>query len=123
MKMTKLMAAATILAFVAGACSSSSTPESDPADATPTTGETATVEVHDDMFTEDALTVAPNTTVTWNWVDTSNPHNVVADGGAFDSGDLLTEGSFSFTFTEVGVYSYFCEAHKATGMVGTITVA
>lgn len=122
MKISKLIAAAAILAFVAGACSSSTGDKSNP---TPDggTGATAAVEVHDDSFSPDALTVAANTTVTWTWTGTANPHNVVADGAAFDSGDLMTEGSYSFTFETAGVYSYFCEAHKGTGMVGTITVS
>jgi plastocyanin len=119
-QMRKLSFAALALAMAAAACSSS-TPSSDPAP-DPSDG-TATVKVLDSVYEPEDITVAAGTTVTWEWVDTELPHNVVADDGTFNSGDLVTEGSYSFTFDEAGTYSYHCVAHKSTGMVGTVTVS
>jgi plastocyanin len=40
--------------------------------------------------------------------------------GLFCSGLIGPDGSYSYTFTDVGTVSYFCEIHY--GMDGTITV-
>lgn len=62
-------------------------------------------------------------------------HNVIDASGAFDSrdggvGDHEPGESWSYTFTEPGVYSIYCSLHATknnstgewSGMVGTITV-
>ena len=75
-------------------------------------------------FDPEELTIAPGTTVTWEWTGQGGAHNVVADDGAFDSGDP-EEGddiTFSHTFPDTGEFPYHCEPHQEVGMVGTITV-
>lgn len=119
--MRKLSLAALALVLATAACSSS-TPSSDPEPSAPAGG-TATVDVVDSAFEPEDITVEAGTTVTWEWVETQAPHNVVADDDTFNSGDLMTEGSYSFTFDQPGTYSYFCVAHKTAGMVGTVTVS
>ena len=67
--------------------------------------------------------VAKGTKVTWTNKDTTK-HTVTSGtrpnkDGKFD-GQLDPAGTFSFTFTEAGVYSYYCSLHSS--MNATITV-
>ncbi len=86
-------------------------------------GEDATAEVtiRDDRFTDARLTVAAGTTVTWTHKG-NNQHSVSALEGDWDSGLLMRGETFSYTFTEPGVYAYLCRQHLLQGMRGTITV-
>ena len=80
----------------------------------------------DTAFSPKVIQVAQGTTVTWS-NDDSVLHTVTAgssDGqvgtpsGVFDSGDLLSGESFSFTFDEVGEFPYYCIPHPwMSGMV------
>jgi plastocyanin len=81
----------------------------------------STMEVKIDNFSfgPAALTVPVGTTVTWINRD-DIPHTVVStdDPKAFKSKVLDTDEKFSFTFTKVGTYPYFCSIHpKMTGKV------
>ena len=77
-------------------------------------------------FGPPAVRVSPGTTVTFEWV--SNTHNVVVEAqpdGADWAGyeDIENEGfSFDATFETVGVYTYYCDPHLASGMKGAIVV-
>ena len=84
------------------------------------------VEVGDNYFEAQTITVAVGDTVTWN-VAGSFGHTVTSDAGAFDSGeDPLREGdTFSFTFNEPGTFPYYCRFHGGpggVGMSGTVVV-
>ena len=57
--------------------------------------------------------------VTWINHD-SAPHTVTSTSGAFDSGNMPPGATFSFSFTQPGVYHYTCNYHA--WMNGTITV-
>jgi plastocyanin len=48
--------------------------------------------------------------VTWT-NDDNQLHTVTAVDGSFDSGFLEVGASFSYTFTEVGDFEYFCLPH------------
>jgi len=85
--------------------------------ASPVRGATHAVEIGDGFFSPASLTVSVGDTVTWTNVDDS-PHTVTAD--AFDSDNLDSGGTYSFTFTETGAFGYVCNYHDE--MVGTITV-
>lgn len=74
------------------------------------------VRVDQMAFEPASLTVVTGTTVTWVW-DTPIAHDVVGDG--FRS-EILTAGTYSHTFEEVGVYRYICSLHPS--MTGTIEV-
>ena len=65
------------------------------------------------------VVVGVNNTVTFVNQDTAK-HTVTADGGSFDSGDILAGGSWTHAFTTPGTYSFHCVYH--TWMKGTITV-
>ena len=65
------------------------------------------------------VAVPPGTTITWT---NNGPtvHTTTSDTGVWDSGDLQVGQSFSFTFTDPGVYWYFCRPHPF--MRGSITI-
>jgi halocyanin-like protein len=71
-----------------------------------------------------AVRIDAGTTVVWDWIGQGGLHNVVAESGAFDSGEPVSgdQASFEFTFEETGVYLYFCNPHKALGMKGAVEV-
>ena len=66
--------------------------------------------IHGHMYMPDDLGVGQGTTVTWT-NDDSDPHNVVADGGAFASPTLEKGGSWSYTFSGPGTFAYYCSIH------------
>lgn len=51
---------------------------------------------------------------------TATTHNIVSDNGAFTSGTLGGNGTFSATLSATGDYPYNCGIHP--NMVGSITV-
>lgn len=67
------------------------------------------------------MAASSGTTVTWRWTGRGGGHDVVADNGAFASGDLVTTADH--TFDVPGVYKYYCPPHRATGMCGAVFVA
>jgi len=70
-------------------------------------------------FVPNTVTVAVGTTITW----TNNEapvHTVTSDATLFDSGNLVQNKTFSFTFTKAGTVPYHCNYHG--GMTGTIIV-
>ena len=77
----------------------------------------AEVKIDNFSFGPATLTVAVGTTVTWINHD-DIPHNVVSTDGLFKSKVMDTDEKFSFTFTKVGTFPYFCGIHpKMTGKV------
>ena len=48
------------------------------------------------------------------------PHTVTDRGGAFDSGKIETAGTWTWTATEAGEFSYYCTLHPR--MAGAIVV-
>jgi len=81
----------------------------------------ATMEVKIDNFSfgPTTITVAVGTTVTWTNRD-DIPHTVVSTAGVFKSKVLDTDEKFSFTFSKVGTFAYFCSVHPK--MTGTVVV-
>jgi plastocyanin len=77
------------------------------------------VVVKDFMFMPTPLTVKAGSTVTWTNKD-DEVHNVVSDTGAFKSGGMDTNDSFSFKFEKPGTYHFACSLHPR--MVGTVVV-
>jgi plastocyanin len=97
--------------------------------AAPVRAATHAIDVRDGSFRTPELTISLGDTVTWT-NNGDDIHNVVSEEGtpvAFDSGNMLAGDTFSFTFTQPGIYDYTCTFHSSgdppTGMVGTITVA
>ena len=81
--------------------------------------EDATAKIDNFTFVPARLTVKAGTTVTWRNED-DIPHTVTSAARLFRSKALDTDDSFSFTFTEPGIYEYFCSLHPR--MTATIVV-
>ncbi|OFW52902.1 MAG: hypothetical protein A2163_07515 [Actinobacteria bacterium RBG_13_35_12] len=117
------------LLFILVSCQ---TDTSQPATETETPGETITtqtegevqIEMKNSRFSPEVVTINQGTTVTWVNEDTYS-HTITSGGsgnesGIFDSGNISSGGSFSYTFNDKGTYDYFCKIHS--GMNGTIEV-
>ena len=65
------------------------------------------------------VVVGVNNTVVWTNHDVL-VHNVIANNGAFDSGDIGPGGAYEFTFTQAGTYTYHCSYHPS--MSGVVVV-
>jgi FtsP/CotA-like multicopper oxidase with cupredoxin domain len=81
----------------------------------------AKITMLDDRFEPNTLTVPVGTTVTWinkgaDW------HSVSAFGGSFESEQIASGDSFSYTFDTPGKYQFLCRHHGRQGMIGQITV-
>lgn len=75
-------------------------------------------------FSPSNKTISIGTTLKWTNKDGVN-HTVTsgipgAPSGLFDSGNLSSNGTFSFTFSQVGTFKFYCKIHSS--MTGTITV-
>lgn len=71
-------------------------------------------------FNPATITVAANTTITWTNKD-AVAHTVTSDTGLFDSGTILTNGTYSYTFSTAGTYPYHCTSHSS--MTATVKVS
>jgi hypothetical protein len=63
----------------------------------------------------------------WEWTGQGGAHNVVAENGAFDSGEPVGEEgtTFEYTFADAGegdVFRYACSPHRGVGMKGAVAV-
>ena len=87
-------------------------------------GQEVTVGMEDNFFDKADITVKPGTMVTWvqrgQYGHTTTSYDGLWDSGLIEGG---TEGTYSYTFEELGTYEYFCKPHEEVGMVGTVTVS
>jgi plastocyanin len=97
---------------------------------TPTTGNTGStggtggpganqVFIQGMAFNPASITVTAGTTITWTNKDVI-AHTVTSDSNVFDSGSVKSGGTFSFTFSTAGTYSYHCTIHPS--MVASVIV-
>jgi plastocyanin len=70
-------------------------------------------------FNPSTLTVTAGTTVKWTNKD-GITHTVTSNTGVFDSGNINSNGTFSFTFATAGTYPYHCNIHPS--MTATVIV-
>jgi plastocyanin len=70
-------------------------------------------------FTPATITVTAGTTITWTNKD-GYAHTVTSDSKIFDSGNLASGSTFSYTFATAGTYPYHCGIH--TSMTATVVV-
>lgn len=70
-------------------------------------------------FNPSTITVAAGTTITWTNKD-AIAHTVTSLTNLFNSGNIGTGGTYSFTFTTAGSYSYYCAIHPT--MTASVTV-
>ena len=98
--------------------------DGNPADETGTSEVTVEVGAGDGFaFAPAAVRVSPGTTVVWKWTGKGSQHNVVAEGGGFESPYYRAGGeTFTHTFPEPGVSKYFCAPHRSLGMKGVVEV-
>jgi amicyanin len=81
------------------------------ADRTPVrAGTSHSVDIADFAFSPQTLTVQVGDTVTWTNRDAVQ-HTATSTSGAFDSGLLDQNASYSLTFTQAGTYDYLCTPH------------
>jgi len=95
------------------------------APAPPAQPQTIAVDIEDNKFGPNKITVPVGATVIWTNKG-QRPHTVNADDGSFDSGTLNNGGNFSQTFAKAGTFPYFCRFHGGKGgegMSATIVVA
>jgi plastocyanin len=75
---------------------------------------TARVELGDDYFDPETVTIRRHGTVTWRWVG-ENPHNVaLTKPGAHrvaTRSRLKESGRFSYVFDQAGTWRAVCEVH------------
>ncbi len=72
-----------------------------------------------------AVKVSTGTTVTWEWVDGENSHNVKATGGGYNfESEYASDVGYTFehTFETAGVAKYVCVPHETLGMKGVVEV-
>ncbi len=78
------------------------------------------ISIENFTFNPAKLTVKAGTAVIWTNKD-DIPHGIASSNNAFTrSKPLVTDDSFSFTFTTPGTYQFFCYLHP--NMVGTVVV-
>ena len=81
----------------------------------------ASVSIANFAFAPASASVNVGDTVTWTNAQPGVPHTVTSDAGAFDSGTLSSGGSFAFTFSAPGTFTYHCNIHPS--MTGTVVIA
>ena len=86
-----------------------------------TTAAAATINVTNNAFQPNSLTVPVGTTVTFAWAGPTAPHNVTfsTPGSPANEGDRTT-GSITRDFNSAGTFSFQCTNHP--GMTGSVTV-
>ncbi len=80
------------------------------------------IDVKNMSYTPASVTIEAGQTVQWRFDDNGLPHDVAGDGaleGVLQS-ELLTEGTYEYTFDDPGTYTYHCTPHPM--MVGTVIV-
>ena len=112
--------------FMFAACQDDEMPKQ-PVDDTPVEEQTSyTVEVMDNSFSPESLTISEGDTVIWinkgSSTHTSTSGTDCEPDEIWNSGNLPPEESFSFVFTSRGTFDYFCIPHCEMGMTGSITV-
>lgn len=86
-----------------------------------TVAATTVVRVGNNAFSPNAVTLQAGDSVAWQWLGTTDPHNItfamVAGAPARDR----VSGAVWRTFLTTGTFNYQCTNH--VGMTGSVTVA
>jgi plastocyanin len=83
------------------------------------TTQTHTVAMEKFQFQPATLTVDTGDVITWKNSDIY-PHTVTDSKGAFDSGNIAQNATWTYTATKPGTYAYICSLHP--NMHGTLIV-
>jgi plastocyanin len=116
-----------VLAVALVGCGGGTTTTSAAGQVTTTSGGSATtagsdgaaVDMKNLAFVPASITIKVGETVTWTNSD-STAHTVTGDKGEFDSGNMDSGKTFSFTFQTAGTFTYHCTIHP--NMTGTVVV-
>jgi len=74
-------------------------------------------------FSPPAVVVDAGTTIQFEWTGKGQRHNVVHEGGDYESERYSGAGvTFERTFDSTGVSRYFCTPHKRLGMKDIVAV-
>ena len=105
--------------LVLGACTLTGTNQQNNPSPVPeaVVGGATTVDIQNFAFNPATLTVKKGSTVTWTNSDSAT-HTIKS--ATFNSSDLATGQSFSFTFADAGTFDYSCGIHPS--MTGKIIV-
>ncbi len=118
-----LMGTGFVVAAAHGSFGAGSTAQASVSQDKPVFGDTQ-VYMHGDAFTPERIQVVLGTTVTWKNQD-NVPHTVrlspvvMSSSDNWESGLLYPGRSFSYTFTSLGTFQYYCQEHpfEMTGIV------
>jgi plastocyanin len=77
------------------------------------------IDIRSLRYSKGKIEIDAGTTIEWRNRDPL-AHTVTSDSGAFDSGELRPEATWSHTFTTPGTYTYHCTPHPA--MKATVVV-
>lgn len=72
-------------------------------------------------FEPASISISPGQTVTWEWPDGSDGHNVTPDDNIHPTrSGVLASGprTYSYRFDDVGTFRYYCQAHGGVGGAG-----
>lgn len=102
------------LLFLSKPAQSPSQETNQPSDTTaqkpPASSGLVAVDIKGFAFVGKTTTISAGTKVIWKNYDAA-PHTVTENTGLFDSKTLLKDQSFSYTFTQPGIYRYHCGIH------------
>ena len=75
-------------------------------------------------FVPETLTINEGDSVRFLWSGQLLPHNAIEVNELFNSGDAMSnvDYTYNFTYSQSGVYEFYCEPHRDLGMLGEITV-
>jgi plastocyanin len=91
----------------------------------PAAAEVHVVEVRNDVFAPADVTIAQGDVVRWVWIEGSHTTTSGSDctpDGLWTAVIGPTNRTFEFTFSNTGLFNYFCLPHCGMGMVGSIAV-
>jgi plastocyanin len=89
------------------------------------------VQVGNNFYTPQTMTIPVGSTVTWQWGANATAHNVISIGTPSFQSSPTQNGPFTYsvTFTAPGTYRYYCSVHASSTdpvspgfMTGSITV-
>jgi plastocyanin len=110
---------AALLAACGGQGSAAGSSQSVPSQSGASSQSTAVVvKASNFAFQPQSLTVKVGTTVSFQNAD-SAPHTLTANSGAFDTGQVGSGQSSSFTVSSAGTFPFHCKLHPS--MTGTIS--
>ncbi|MEM7165659.1 MAG: plastocyanin/azurin family copper-binding protein [Planctomycetota bacterium] len=87
------------------------------------------VEVVDNAFTPEHVTIFAGDRIRWQWIEgshtaTSGASSNPADnpGALFNAFSTVAQPVFTHVFADAGFFPYFCVPHETIGMIGSVTV-